>query len=209
MDKSELITGMPELRKAIKSVATSASKVNARIHVVAVSCFAHVRDHNDWTPAAMLLNALPTGTRVKALAYWFKYFSNGKLTFSKNDEGEYRGHLAKDRNRNDFDVDNAWLTPFGDLTVEKSPSVLTTDKLIKLIAQRAKKDEYDKNGTRVTTRAAVTLAANLERYAEELKNSDEFAELRAEEQAVLESSNDETTEPEPAPADDEPATEAA
>src|SRR5690606_1452395 len=102
MESFQLIVGMANLRKEISTIATSAAKLNERIHVCAVSCLAHVRDHGDWTPAALLCDALPKGQRVKALVYWFSHFSNGKLKLRETELG-YRATLAKDRTAADLD----------------------------------------------------------------------------------------------------------
>jgi phage major head subunit gpT-like protein len=177
---------MPNLRAAIKRIASRSAVVNSNIHVVAVSSLAHARDHGDWTPAALLLNALPSGQRVKALAFWFKRFSNGKLSFHKADDG-WKGKLAKERNVADFDIEGAMAVTFGDLTAEKKPdSVLTTEALVKILAKRAEKTEFDDTGEkRVATRAAIVLAATLARAAQDVMNSEEFAALKAEERAIL------------------------
>jgi len=187
MEPFKLVIGMANLRKEISAIAASATKLNERIHVCAVSCLAHVRDHGDWTPAALLCDALPKGQRVKALAHWFSHFSNGKLKLRETEHG-YRATLAKDRTAADFDVEGAMAVTFGDLTTERPPSVMTAESLLKVLARKASTREFDTNGQRKATRASIALAASLKRLADELVKSPEFEALLREERFELEGS---------------------
>jgi len=185
MEPFQLVVGMANLRKEISAIATSAAKLNERIHVCAVSCLAHVRDHGDWTPAALLCDALPKGQRVKALVHWFGHFSNGKLKLRETELG-YRATLAKDRTAADFDIEGAMAVTFGDLTTERPPSVMTAESLLKVLARKASTREFDANGQRKATRASIALAASLKRLADELVKSPEFEALLSEERAEIE-----------------------
>lgn len=185
MEPFQLVVGMANLRKEISSIAASAAKLNERIHVCAVSCLAHVRDHGDWTPAALLCDALPKGQRVKALAHWFSHFSNGKLKLRETEHG-YRATLAKDRTAADFDIEGAMAVTFGDLTTERPPSIMTAEALLKVLARKASTREFDANGQRKATRASIALAASLKRLADEMVKSPEFEALLREERAEVE-----------------------
>jgi len=185
MEPFQLVVGMTNLRKEINAIAASAAKLNERIHVCAVSCLAHVRDHGDWTPAALLCDALPKGQRVKALAHWFSHFSNGKLKLRETEHG-YRATLAKDRTAEDFDIEGAMAVTFGDLTTERPPSIMTAEALLKVLARKASTREFDANGQRKATRASIALAASLKRLADELVKSPEFEALLSEERAEVE-----------------------
>jgi len=185
MEPFQLVVGMTNLRKEISAIATSAAKLNERIHVCAVSCLAHVRDHGDWTPAALLCDALPKGQRVKALAHWFSHFSNGKLKLRETEHG-YRATLAKDRTAADFDIEGAMAVTFGDLTTERPPSIMTAEALLKVLARKASTREFDANGQRKATRASIALAASLKRLADEMVKSPEFEALLREERFEME-----------------------
>jgi len=185
MEPFQLVVGMANLRKEISSIAASAAKLNERIHVCAVSCLAHVRDHGDWTPAALLCDALPKGQRVKALAHWFSHFSNGKLKLRETEHG-YRATLAKDRTAADFDIEGAMAVTFGDLTTERPPSIMTAEALLKVLARKASTREFDANGQRKATRASIALAASLKRLADEMVKSPEFEALLREERFEME-----------------------
>lgn len=180
----EIVQGMENLRPRIGAVASSSAAVNEEIHVLAVSSLAHVRDHGDWTPVALLLNALPNGQRVKALAFWFRHFSAEKLIMRKADEG-WLGTLAKTRAKEDFDVDAAMLTTFGDLTVERDPSIATVASIVKKLKSGAKREQF-KDGKRVATSASIVLSAALDKAAAELLASPEYAEIKAKEKAEIE-----------------------
>ena len=130
-----------EVSEAIPALATNAANVQATIHQIGCSILEHTRQHGDYTGAERLCNALPRGQRVKALAFWFRHFSNGKLTLAvAKDTKMWVGKLAKDRDFADFDVDSAMETTFADLTSEKDPTTLTLEKFIKGLERTANND---------------------------------------------------------------------
>lgn len=181
----EIIQSASELRAAIAGLSASAKAVNAEIHRLAVSCLAHVRDHNDWTPAADLCAALPNGQRVKALAFWFNHFSSGKFRLSLGKDG-WKGSLAKDRERADFRVEESAETTFGDLTAERDPAIKTTKALIDGLQRAGKRDEINEKGQRVTTGAAKALAKAMAAFGQKLLDTPEFSALRGEEITQIE-----------------------
>lgn len=125
-----------EITTAIGRIAASGKVLQARIHTVAVSTLAHIRDHGDTTLAVRLLDALANGQRLNALAFWYSRFSNGKTVMSKGKDGQWKCNLNKDRDVTDFDIEAADATNFADLT--KEPKVEPMDikafeKLLKRI----------------------------------------------------------------------------
>lgn len=115
-----------------------AGKIESEIHLIATSILAHTQEHGDYSQALVLLNGLPRGTRVKALAFWFKHFSNGKLSFKVDDESKlFVGTLDKDRSESDFDIESAYETSFADLTTEREPVAKTVEKLLRSIVKAA------------------------------------------------------------------------
>ena len=125
-----------EITTAIGRIAASGKVLQARIHTVAVSTLAHIRDHGDTTLAVRLLDALANGQRLNALAFWYSRFSNGKAVFSKGKDGQWKCNLNKERSPEDFDIEAADATNFADLT--KEPKVEPMDikafeKLLKRI----------------------------------------------------------------------------
>jgi hypothetical protein len=127
---------MGDLAKVVKSLCGKASEVNNEIHVCAVNILEHTLQHGDYTNGVALLNGLPRGQRVKALAFWFSHFSNGKLRFELGNDG-WVGKLSKDRADSDFDIQGAEAMHFQDLTSEKDPKSLTVKALIKQLTNKA------------------------------------------------------------------------
>lgn len=125
-----------ELPKVVKSLCGKASEVNGEIHVVGVNILEHTQKHGDYTMGETLLNGLPKGQRVKALAFWFNHFSGGKLRFELGDDG-WKGKLSKDRTEADFDITGAEAMHFQDLTVEKDPKSVTIKAMLKQLASKA------------------------------------------------------------------------
>lgn len=127
---------MGELTKVVKSLCGKASEVNNEIHVAAVNVLEHVQIHGDTTNGVALLNGLPRGQRVKALAFWFSHFSNGKMRFELGNDG-WTVKLSKDRADTDFDIQGAEAMHFQDLTSEKDPKSVTVKALIKQLTNKA------------------------------------------------------------------------
>lgn len=123
-----------ECSTAIGRIKATGAVLQARIHTVAVSTLAHIRDHGDTTLAARLLDALANGQRVKALAFWYSHFSNGKAVFTKDKaSGEWKCKLNAERAPEDFDIEAADATSFADLTNEKAPETMDLKAFEKLL----------------------------------------------------------------------------
>lgn len=149
--------------KAIRQIARIGVKLELHIHRVAVSSLAHVRDHGDTTIATNLLNALPKGQRVKALAYWFNHFSNKMLTLTQGKDGNWNAQLDKKRMESDFRVTEAAAVSFAELTAEKDPGkTFTAEQLIKKLKAWANEDGFfDGTDTPKVSEEARDLAASL------------------------------------------------
>lgn len=150
--------------RSIRSIVRVAGAVQAKIHIVAVSALAHIRDHRDTTVATSLLNALPKGQRVEALAYWFSHFSSDKLKLSKDKQGTWVANLAKlkDCMESDFRVEESSETSYADLTKEKTPGkTFTVEALVKMLKQKADEDGLNDDGSPKVEDAARDLAADI------------------------------------------------
>jgi hypothetical protein len=139
-----------ETAKAIKSIRTRAANVQKDIHLCAVSTLAHMRDHGDYTGAVLLMNALPSGQRVKGLAAWYKNFSGGKFTLrqDKKQGNIWVGALqskADGRVDEDFNVDEAAKITFADFTAEAAPQQVTPDSIKKYLDRLIANDETIKD----------------------------------------------------------------
>lgn len=127
-----------DLMKTIGEIGTVAHKLQESIHLCACSGLDHVRAHGDTTGVVALCNALPNGQRVKALAFWFKKFSNGKLVLSYDKTGKtWAAKLSKQREDADFDVTGAMAVTFADLTDEKNPQSVTVESILKSLVSKS------------------------------------------------------------------------
>lgn len=131
-----------ECSTAIGRIAATGKVLQARIHTVAVSTLAHIRDHGDTTLAARLLDALANGQRVKALAFWYSHFSGGKAVFSKDKtSGEWKCKLSAERLPENFDIDGADATTFADLTNEKPVETMDLKKFEQMLKRIGDNDQ--------------------------------------------------------------------
>jgi hypothetical protein len=148
-----------QVGKVIKSIKLRAANVERDIHIVGVSTLVHMRDHGDYTGALALLNALPKGQRVKALAGWYKHNSSGKFHARiDKDTGEWVGKLEKGRADSDFLIVQAEAKSFAELTVEREPVQITEDTLAKYLERIAANDEMLDNGKPKVTETAKARA---------------------------------------------------
>lgn len=152
-----------DLMKAIPVLAAQARDVQSMIHQCGCSALDHVRAHGDTTGFVALLNALPNGQRVKALAYWAKHFSNSKLVLQFDKKAKtWVAKLAKDRKDEDFNVQGAMETSFADLTEEQEPKSMTVEALIKKLTTASTNSEnFDGTDIPKVEPAARALAAKL------------------------------------------------
>lgn len=148
--------------KRIARIKRTGQALQKEIHIVAVNTLAHIRDHGDYTLAINLLDALPNGQRVKALANWYRHFSGGAVTFNFSPDGEgWTGKLAKKRDESMFDVEGAISTTYGDLMPEKGYSTLTLAGVLAMLKRKANEDGLNKDGSPKVEPAARELLADL------------------------------------------------
>lgn len=137
-----------ECSTAIGRIAATGKVLQARIHAVAVSTLAHIRDHGDTTLACRLLDALPNGQRVKSLAFWYSHFSGKKAVFSVDKANDlYKCKLDTARTPEDFDIEGANATTFADLTVEKTPEMMDVKAFERMLKRIGDNDGTFDNGT--------------------------------------------------------------
>lgn len=108
------------LATGIKAIAATGKKLDVQMHATAVACLVSSMPmadggHLNATPAAQLLNAMPKGSRAKALAAWFEAFSN--IVLKKDKEGAWVAKLTPPTQKNykaltDKDVQAALDKPF-------------------------------------------------------------------------------------------------
>lgn len=177
MSKLKLLTAA-DLLAAIPALKADADSVQERVHLYAVSGLDHVRAHGDTTGVVALCNALPRGQRVKALAFWFKKFSNSKLILTMDKKTKvWSAKLSKQRLDSDFDINGAEAVTFADLTDERDPVSVTIDSIVKALEGKATNSEnFEGTETPKVTPEARAFAAKLVAFArEQLKPAQQAA----------------------------------
>lgn len=171
-----------DVAKLITTIAERGVSLQTDIHQAACSTLDHARAHGDWTGITRLMDALPNGQRVKALAYWYGYFSNGKVSLSRNKEnGAWQVNKDRFARRadEDFRVDEACETTFADLTVEKDPQSLTLVKFLKSLSRSATNTEtFD--GTDIE-KVSPKVRAFASRLVALTKTDDQLSQMLADE----------------------------
>jgi hypothetical protein len=153
--------------KKIDRIRKIGAALQTEIHIVACSTLAHIRDHGDYTLATRLLDALPNGQRVKALAHWYGNFSGGAATFAFDKSAGWSCKLAKVRTPEMFDLDAAYATSFADLVAEKGYTTLTLAQAVQYLKRKANEDGLNPDGTPKVSPEARELFATL--YVEAVK----------------------------------------
>jgi hypothetical protein len=75
----KIITEVKAIEASIKSIQTRGKSLAKDIHLVAVSCLAHIEKHGDITLLNRLVTALPSGWRSNAVKAWGEAF--GKVNW--------------------------------------------------------------------------------------------------------------------------------
>lgn len=81
------------IRSAIKAIAQTGAKLDAKIQATGLAILAHVEQHGDVSLANELFNAMPKGSRTASLAGWLMAY------------GKLRANTGKDKATNPFRFD--------------------------------------------------------------------------------------------------------
>ena len=147
--------------KKISRIAKIGRALQNEIHIVAVSVLAHIRDHGDYTQAVQLLDALPSGQRVKALAHWFGFYSASAATFAFDKNGGWGCKLLKARTPEMFDIEGAYLTSFADLVAEKGYTTMTAEQVLSYLKRKSNENGLNPDGTAKVSPEARDILASL------------------------------------------------
>lgn len=129
----ELIKDSKKLGTAIASIKKRGAKLDTDIHLCAVSCLYHAKEHGDVTLMTRLVDAMPKSGRRKALIHWVNEHS--MLGYV---EGEQQFRMTKSKSKS-WKMEAAEATPFWEFTTEKAPTALTIEQLVKSVVARVKK----------------------------------------------------------------------
>jgi len=155
-----------QIGSRVARIVRVAGKVDSELHVVLCSILDHTREHGDYTQILPLLNGLPKGQRLQAIAQWLSHFSNKKLIARLDNKTKlWVCELSKDRTDADFDILGAMAITFGDFTKEPEPTTLTMAMLIKLLEKKATDNTLNKDGSPKVSQEAANLASKLVAFA--------------------------------------------
>jgi hypothetical protein len=168
MFNPSIIVPRSECGKRIAALKKTGSNFVAEVHLIGISVLTHIKDHGDYTLAISLLDAMPSGVRVKQLADWFRHFSNDVATFTYKPSEGWTCKLAKKRSEADFDIEGAYGTTFGDLAPEKMPSTMTVPSLLSYLKRTSNNDKLNSDGTPKVALAVREITAGW--YAQLMKS---------------------------------------
>jgi len=168
--KIEILT-VSAIGEVLEKIATTARALQSQIHQCAVSALSHTFEHGDFRSVTRLLNALPNGQRVQALAVWFAHFSNNALTIKKA-SGAFSvvldsSKLGDEMLRMEL-LDAAMDQDYGTFTKESKPTALTLEKLIGWIEKRAtaNDDEVEPAAKAVAAKLVASYKAEITKSME-------------------------------------------
>lgn len=82
-----VITGKEAIAKEINLIGVAGVKYDKRVHVAAVSCVNHIKEHGDNTLLLKLFKVLPDSFRRNSFLAWCEEFG-GITVITKNEEGK-------------------------------------------------------------------------------------------------------------------------
>lgn len=117
-----------ELTANIAKIKTAGAQLQALVHVTALGAMEHCREHGDVGPLSRLGQALPQMVRVKGYAAWVEAFAPIVI-----DRATLAAKLKKGWRPEDFKVDDAEAEPFWLHTLEKEPTAVTAEAILKYL----------------------------------------------------------------------------
>lgn len=142
------ILSVSAIGEVLDKIATTAKALQSQIHQCAVSALAHTFESGDYRSVTRLLNALPNGQRVQALAVWFEAMSE-KLLVIKKANGSFSVALVDGWKAKleamvvEELLEVAMATDYGAFTKESKPTAMTLEKMIKWLEAKAQATDDD------------------------------------------------------------------
>ena len=137
-----------QILKSIKAVCSTAAKLEATIHTLAVECLEHAQAHGDPSLMFALIKGLPTGQRVEALVLWVTAFS--PIRFTKDEDGQRIAAKILGQNKKGytpFNIEAATAVSYANFTKENEPKELTLEALMKLVKNMTSRyNKAEENG---------------------------------------------------------------
>lgn len=146
-----IIRGYKEIQQGIQTFHKSVAHVDETVHMLACSALTHAAEHGDSSLCTLLVQSMPKSSRRQALIDWNETFGNIKWTMVGE---EQKFKKVKDT---ECKLEEAYETPFYDLTPDKSTKPFDMSKLLKMLDGVIRKVEKGKE--------AGTLSVNSESFA--------------------------------------------
>lgn len=133
------MTTLKIIDKNIRSITTSAAKLNMLIHTTAMMVASHAKEHGDCTRALTLVKAMPASMRRTMLVLWFNTYTPIRVV-DKNDKVGILKENAK--GYTPFDLEAGDLTPFFEIA-EQNPEAGVYDfaELVQMVQRIGKQIE--------------------------------------------------------------------
>lgn len=126
------MTNLKAIDKNIKTVVTTAAKLNGLIHTTAVMVAEHAQEHGDCTRALALVKAMPASMRKTMLVLWFHTFTPIRVREANDKVGMLK---ATDKGFTPFNIEEGKATPFHLLAEQNPEKSYSFDELVKLVAR--------------------------------------------------------------------------
>ena len=150
-----IITDSKAYAETVATIGKRGKALDKLIHRAAVSAIYHAREFGDVRKFEALCEAMPKGSRVKALVAWYE----AHVPVDADDEGNRK--LKKGRTADDFKIEDAAKTPFWEFTKERAPVALTLEKLMEYVEKRIEKlDDLQDEEARAILLQGIKAAAD-------------------------------------------------
>lgn len=158
--KSMSLLNSAQMEAAIKSITLRGAKLQADIHLCAVSALAHFAVHGDTTLLNRLVMALPKSSRTNALVAWALHF--GQLALNTDKSTRTTQPLVKATEAKPFNQAECEAMPFWSFKATEGVSVFSFDtytaSLIKSLTQAISKTSDAAHKAQLTAALAAVSA---------------------------------------------------
>lgn len=150
------IKGAANIDKAIKSIATRGAKFEKDIHIAAVSCLEHFKDHGDITLLTKLYKALPKGVKASRFIDWADAFSGCTWDKEAEDKGNGGKGVFKKDSAKTINLDKAMeIAPLSYAAEKSESAAFDLHKKAAALVKAAMSEKYSDEEIIAAIRAAA------------------------------------------------------
>lgn len=124
-------------------IKTAGALADVRMHTAAIAALELSDLHGDANSAAVLLNAMPNGSRRETLATWFEKFGNIKVSKHAKSKA-YQAKLVPAEERKVVDMAKAIATPFWSAKEKVEPTAFDDMQALVMLQKFLAKAKGDK-----------------------------------------------------------------